>query len=374
MADTGRAAVFVGPNKPFELRDYPIPKLEPGSMLVKIAMSNICGSDLHIFRGDMASAGFDGSREAILGHEMAGRVYALGEGAGADSLGRPVKEGDRIVYQYFQPCWSCPVCLSGVTRACPNKSGRTSPVGEWPYFTGGYGEYYYVPPGRKLFKVEDDRIPDGLIASVNCAFSQVTQGWETVGLRFGQSAVVQGAGGLGLFATVVAKEIGAAPIIVIDAIESRLALAREFGADHTINTNEVKTPEERVAQVQELTGGLGAEVVAELVGFPAVVQEGWDMLRPGGRYLEIGNINRGMTMSYDPSQLVFGNKSVHGVVLYEPRIMPQVLDFISRNLTKYPFDKVVSHVFPLDKIDDAFQQAEWLGKQQEKIVRAALAP
>ena len=98
------------------------------------------------------------------------------------------------------------------------------------------------------------------------------------------------------------------------------------------------------------------------------------MLRPGGRYLEIGNINRGMTMSYDPSQLVFGNKSVHGVVLYEPRIMPQVLDFISRNLTKYPFDKVVSHVFPLDKIDDAFQQAEWLGKQQEKIVRAALAP
>ena len=343
-------------------------------MLVKIAMSNICGSDLHIFRGDMASAGFDGSREAILGHEMAGRVYALGEGAGADSLGRPVKEGDRIVYQYFQPCWSCPVCLSGVTRACPNKSGRTAPVGEWPYFTGGYGEYYYVPPGRKLFKVEDDRIPDGLIASVNCAFSQVTQGWETVGLRFGQSAVVQGAGGLGLFATVVAKEIGAAPIIVIDAIESRLALAREFGADHTINTNEVKTPEERVAQVQELTGGLGAEVVAELVGFPAVVQEGWDMLRPGGRYLEIGNINRGMTMSYDPSQLVFGNKSVHGVVLYEPRIMPQVLDFISRNLTKYPFDKVVSHVFPLDKIDDAFQQAEWLGKQQEKIVRAALAP
>ena len=222
MADVGRAAVFVGPNKPFELRDYPIPKLEPGSMLVKIAMSNICGSDLHIFRGDMASAGFDGSREAILGHEMAGRVYALGEGAGADSLGRPVKEGDRIVYQYFQPCWSCPICLSGVTRACPNKSGRTSPVGEWPYFTGGYGEYYYVPPGRKLFKVEDDRIPDGLIASVNCAFSQVTQGWETVGLRFGQSAVVQGAGGLGLFATVVAKEIGAAPIIVIDAIAGTL--------------------------------------------------------------------------------------------------------------------------------------------------------
>jgi Zn-dependent alcohol dehydrogenase len=98
------------------------------------------------------------------------------------------------------------------------------------------------------------------------------------------------------------------------------------------------------------------------------------MVRSGGRYLEIGNINFGMTMPYDPSQLVHGNKSIHGVVLYEPKVIPQVLSFISRNLTKYPFEKVVSHVYPLDKINDAFQQSEWLGKDQRKVVRAALAP
>ncbi len=374
MAETGKAAIFTGPNKPFDIRTFPLPKLDPGSMLVKISMSNICGSDLHIYRGDMAKFGFDGSRESILGHEMAGRVHALGEGMTSDSLGRPLKEGDRVVYQYFQPCWRCPVCLSGATRACPNKyNRRATAVGEWPYFTGGYGEYYYVPPGRAVFKVEDERIPDTLIASVNCAFCQVTQGWETIGLRFGQSAVIQGAGGLGLFATVVAKEMGAAPIIVVDAQESRLALAKEFGADHVIDASKTK-PADRVAQVKSLTGGLGAEVVAELVGFPTVVQEGLDMVRSGGRYLEIGNINFGMTMPYDPSQLVHGNKSIHGVVLYEPKVIPQVLSFISRNLTKYPFEKVVSHVYPLDKINDAFQQSEWLGKDQRKVVRAALAP
>lgn len=370
MTTTGRLAVFHGPKKPFTIREFPLPSLEPGSVLVKITMSNICGSDLHIWRGDLQ--GYD-NKESTVGHEMAGRVYGLGQGKTTDSLGRRLKEGDRVVYQYFHPCLSCPICLSGVTRACPNRFAKRT-FGEWPYFTGAYGDYYYVPPGRALFKVEDDRIPDNIIASVNCAFSQVMQGWEAVGLKFGQSVAIQGAGGLGLYATVIAKEMGAAPLIVIDALEGRLALAKEFGADYVINAAKLKTAEERVAEVKRLTGGLGAEVVAELVGFPGVVQEGWDMTRQGGRYLEIGNINRGMTMQYDPAQMVHGNKSIHGVVLYEASIMPKVLDFASRNLTKYPFHKVVSHVFPLKDINEAFQQSEWLGKAQEKISRAAIAP
>ena len=111
MAETGRAAVFVGPEKPFDI-PIPLPTLEPGSILAKIGMSNICGSDLHIYRGDMAKSGFDGSREAILGHEMSGRVYALGEGVTTDSLGKPIKAGDRIAYRYFQPCWSCPAAAT----------------------------------------------------------------------------------------------------------------------------------------------------------------------------------------------------------------------------------------------------------------------
>jgi threonine dehydrogenase-like Zn-dependent dehydrogenase len=370
MAATGRLAVFHGTKKPFTIREFPLPSLEPGSVLVKISMANICGSDLHIWRGDLP--GFDG-KESTVGHEMSGRVYALGQGKATDSLGRKLKEGDRVVYQYFQPCLACPICLSGVTRACPHRHAKRT-FGEWPYFTGAYGDYYYVPPGRALFKVEDERIPDNIVASVNCAFSQVMQGWETAGLRFGQSVAIQGAGGLGLYATAIAKEMGAAPIIVIDTLEGRLTLAKEFGADYVINASKVKATEERVAEVKRLTGGLGAEIVAELVGFPSVVQEGWDMLRPGGRYVEIGNINRGMTMQYDPSQLVFGNKTVHGIVLYEANIMPKVLDFASRNLAKYPFHKVVSHTFPLTEISEAFQQSEWLGKAQERISRAAIAP
>ncbi|MBI3743034.1 MAG: zinc-binding dehydrogenase [Chloroflexi bacterium] len=374
MASSGKAAVFVGPKRPFQIREFPLPKLEPGAMLVKISMANICGSDLHIYRGDMAKAGFDGSRESILGHEMAGRVAALGDGVKTDWLGKPLKEGDRVVYQYFQPCQRCPVCLSGHTRACPNKYARRGAIGEWPYFTGGYGEYYYVTPGRAVFKVEDDRIPDNLVASVNCAFCQVAQGLDAVSLKFGESCVIQGAGGLGLFATVVAKEMGAAPLIVIDALAPRLALAKQFGADHVIDASQVKDSNARVAKVKELTGGLGAEVVAELVGFPTVVQEGWNMTRPSGRYLEIGNISRGMTMPYDPAELTFSNRSVHGVMLYEPRQIPRVLDFISRNWGKYPFDKVVSHTYSLEKIDEAFAQSEWLGKRQDKVVRAAIAP
>src|SRR5437016_6047344 len=94
------AAAYVCASNLFECREYPLPELEPGAMLVKIGMSNICGSDLHIHRGDLARTGLDGSRATIIGHEMAGRVYALGEGLKTDWLGKPLKEGDRVVYQY----------------------------------------------------------------------------------------------------------------------------------------------------------------------------------------------------------------------------------------------------------------------------------
>jgi threonine dehydrogenase-like Zn-dependent dehydrogenase len=248
-----------------------------------------------------------------------------------------------------------------------------SPV---PGFTGAYAEYYYLRPGHFVYKVPDE-LPDELVAPVNCALSQVIFGLNQSGLRFGDTIVIQGAGGLGVNAAAVAREMGAERVIVIDAVPERLALAKQFGADDVISLQELPEPMARIGKVMELTKGRGADVVAEFVGLPAAIPEGLAMTRQGGTYLEIGNISIGQTTTFDPAlQLVFGSKKIVGVVMYEPWVIPAALDFLARNRSKYALDQVVSHKFPLEQIDEAFQQAEWQGREgdQTKIRRAIIAP
>jgi threonine dehydrogenase-like Zn-dependent dehydrogenase len=199
-------------------------------------------------------------------------------------------------------------------------------------------------------------------------------GLHQVGLRFGGSVVIQGAGGLGIQAAAVAKDMGAATVIVVDQIPGRLELARQFGADHTINLKEIPERKDRVAQVRTWTGGVGADVACDFVGFPQVIPEGIDMLRAGGTYLEIGTISRGAKIDFEPAQLVWGAKRIVGVIMYDPWVIPRALDFLLRNRTRWPFDKLVSHKYPLEQINTAFSESEWHGRETTTITRAALQP
>ena len=236
MARTGRAAVFHGPGQPFEIRELALPELEPGAVLVRVSLANVCGSDLHFWRGDAPLAlPPDGW---IFGHEMTGRVAGLGAGVTTDSLGQPLREGDRVAYCYFYPCGRCYVCLHGQRAACPHKIGRATGPGEFPHWVGAFAEYYYVRPGGFVFRVPDD-LPDALVSPVNCALSQVLFGLTRAGLAFGESVVIQGAGGLGIQAVAVARDMGAGTVIVVDQLPARLELARAFGADHTLNVAEI---------------------------------------------------------------------------------------------------------------------------------------
>jgi len=370
MAPTGRAAVFHGPGKPFEIRELPLPEVEPDAILIRITVANICGSDLHFWRGDaplrLPEDGW------IYGHEMTGRVARLGARVKTDSLGRPLTEGDRVAYCYFYPCGRCHACLALEPAACPNKVGRPLGPSQFPHFHGAFAEYYYLRPGGAIFTVPN-ALPDEVVASVNCALSQVIFGLHKAGLRFGQSIVMQGAGGLGVQAAAVAKAMGAAPVIVVDQLPARLELARAFGADHTINLREVPERKERVALVRKLTGGIGAALVCDFVGLPAVVPEGLEMLRAGGTYLEIGTISRGVGVELEPAQLVWGSKKIVGVVMYDPWVIPQALDFLVRSRERVPFDRLISQKFPLEEIDAAFRASEWMSGETN-ITRAALVP
>jgi D-arabinose 1-dehydrogenase-like Zn-dependent alcohol dehydrogenase len=352
---TGKAAIYNGLGHPMEIVKYPVTDPEPGAILVKIRRANICGSDLHMWRGDIDIAGWGLPMPVILGHEMVGEVAKLGQGVTTDSAGQPLAERDRVVYRYFVPCGRCKACLRGDDAACPTASITVvNPSEPPPHFRGGYAEYYYLMPNQTVFKVPDD-LSDEIVAPANCALSEVIYGLERVGLRFGETIAIQGAGGLGIYATAVAREMGAAKVIVIDGIEERLNLAKAFGADEIIDMRELKEPYERSDRLKNLTGGWGADVVAELVGFPRVIPEGIDMLGKGGRYLELGNVSPLKTFELDPSMLVTDCKSILGITLYTAEALKKALDFLSRTKNKYPFEKILCCSYPLEEINKAFE-------------------
>src|SRR5499426_92267 len=304
---------------------------------------------------------------------MTGTIARLGARVTTDSLSRPLREGDRVAYTYFYPCGRCPACLRKEPAACLFKVGRPLGPSDFPHFHGAFAEYYYLRPGGFIFKVPD-ALPDELVSPVNCALSQVIFGLDKAGLRFGDTLVIQGAGGLGVQAAAVAKDMGASVVIVIDQIAGRLELAKAFGADHTIDLKAVPERKERVALVRTWTGGAGADIACDFVGFPQVIPEGLEMLRQGGTYLEIGTISRGAKVELEPALLVWGAKRIVGVIMYDPWVIRRALDFLVRNRTRWPFARLVSHTYPLEKIDEAFTQSEWHAKDTTRITRAALAP
>ncbi len=355
MGETGRAALFFGPGKPMELRDLSVPDPRPGAVVVRVTRANICGSDLHIWRGDGtlgAAASADGRQ---IGHEMTGVVHALGDGVSGDWAGQPLAVGDRVVYQYFAPCRRCRPCLRDMTEACVNAFKtvmRLDPT-EFPYFGGAYGDYFYLAPEMAVFRVPD-AVTDTMVVGVNCALAQVVHGLERVGVGFGDTVAIQGAGGLGLYATAVARERGAHRVIVIDGIDDRLALARAMGADEVVDFREYDTPEARAKRVRALTDGWGADVVCELVGFARAIPEGLRMLAAGGRYLEIGTFYPGTTVEIDPGRLVMGNQRIEAVGAYSAASLHAAVDFLGRNAGRLPLDQVVVD-YPLDAINDAFE-------------------
>jgi threonine dehydrogenase-like Zn-dependent dehydrogenase len=350
---TGRAAVYVGAGHPFEIREYPVPQPEPGAALIRISLANVCGSDLHLWRGELDPARRGRALPIHQGHEGTGRIAALGEGVAADSNGAPLSVGDRVVFAYFFPCGRCRACLNGREMTCPARmQHRATPCDVWPYFKGTFGDYFYLYPNHTVLRVPDD-LPDDLVVGVNCAMAQVTCGWDLAGLRVGESVVIQGAGGLGLYAIAVARERGARHIIVIDGVPERLEVASMFGADDFLDLREFASPQARVKRVRELTNGWGADVVMEVAGFPAITEEGVQMVGPGGRYVEIGNISPGLTYQADPSYWVTQNVTIFGLNHYERRHLRDALDILGRTRARYPYHRIVSHRYPLEQINEA---------------------
>ncbi|MFC1864788.1 zinc-binding dehydrogenase [Chloroflexota bacterium] len=366
----GKAMVNFGPGIPWEMKEYPVPDPEPDAIVTKITMSSLCGSDVHEYQGEFLAHGkvAEKERPRISGHEFVGKVYKLGSNVKTDTTGQPLKEGDRVVWCYYVNCGRCPACINEIAT-CPNRHAHAGTSSDdFPHFKGAFAEYYYVSPGQWIYKVPDT-LPDEAVVYVDCAASTVAYGLDKVRFPLGGKAVIQGAGGLGLAATPMVKDMGASQVIVIDKIPERLKLTESFGADHTINSDEYPTAKARIKRVKELTGWRGVDVVVEVVASsPEVVPEGLEMLALRGTYLTIGLVGP-FTTTIGMGLFIGKGIRLIGSANYKAWTIPKVMEFMARTKDKYPFDKIISHKFKLEDVEEAFRQ-----HIAGKVVRAAIIP
>jgi threonine dehydrogenase-like Zn-dependent dehydrogenase len=346
---TCKAALLEEYGKPLQIREVPIPKVEPMGVLVKVEMAGICGTDVHSQRGELT---IKPPLPTIPGHETIGRIVKLGAGRTKDVAGEPLREGDRVMWAHVDcgECYGCEIARDSVQCTGRMFYGYAHPTA----LRGGFAEFEYLTPLTKVVKVPDELTEEEAIG-VGCAFRTVVGGYERFGgIRFQESVVVQGAGPVGLYSALVAAEGGAGRVIVVGAPATRLDLAKRWGANHTINIDEVRDPLARREQILSITEGRGPEVVVECSGVPQAFNEGLDVIRKGGRYLVMGQTSA-TTVPVSPGIVTAKGIAVVGASGASIPHYFRALQCISVRRDRYPFADIVTHKFRLENINEAYE-------------------
>jgi threonine dehydrogenase-like Zn-dependent dehydrogenase len=364
IPEKSRAAVITAYNKPYELREFPIPDVEPRGILVKVEMAGICGTDVHQWHGNI---GHKPAFPIIPGHEVVGRIVKLGDGRTTDCTGEPVNIGDRIMWPHVA-CGKCYACaINNQPTLCENRySYGFSSSGDYPYLTGGFAEYEYVIPNADIIKIPSELSNEEVIG-VCCAFRTAIASFERLGaLGIQSTVVIQGCGPVGLYSTLLAAEGGASKTIVVGAPDLRLNLAKKWGADYTINIEKIPDAEKRRAEILKLTGGRGPDVVVEASGVPAAFREGMDIIRRGGKYLIIGQSSMA-EQTIIPGLIVLKHLEIIGNSSATIRHYHKAIQFIMNKRHRYSFADIVTNKYPLDRINEAVK-AMMAGKEIKPII------
>jgi len=362
-----KAALLIEFNKPLVIKDVPLPKIEQGAVLIRNEMAGICGSDIHVWHGSIAVQ-MKLRLPIIMGHETIGRIVKITEGRTHDCSGEPLKVGDRILATPTV-CGKCYWCLfERKPNLCINKQyfgfGCSE---EYPYLLGGFAEYSYIQPMSEVVKVPED-LKNEEVVGVGCALRAVVHAYGKLGgLRQQDNVVILGAGPIGLYSLLLAKEGGAGKTIVIGAPENRLDLAKEWGADHLIDIDEKTDPKERIKEVLELTSGIGADVVIEGAGVPPAFAQGLEMVRSGGRYLVIGQALAGITVPIVPAMIMTKQLTILGSMSSDVSDYYRAIQFIKNKRYKYPLGDIVTNKYSLDRINEAFAAME-SGKEIKPVI------
>jgi L-iditol 2-dehydrogenase len=359
-----RAAVMPAPRVPIEIREYPEPDLPPGGALLKTAFSEVCGTDVHLWHGRLAGVPYP----IIPGHVTTGTLDRI-HGSLADIDGRRLREGDRVAFfDVHRTCGRCLACTAHRTPTrCPSRRvyGITDSADEGLF--GGWTEKVYLEPGVIVAPLPDAVSFEAYIGG-GCGLLTAVHIMERAGIRLGDTVVVQGAGAVGLSAAALARKSGAGKVIAIGAPGSRLALAREMGADYVIDLD--GSAETRREHVLALTGGLGADVVIEAAGSARAFEEGVRLARDGGVYVIAGHYtNVGDSTINAHEHINRKHLDIRGCWGSEVGHFLRALRALERSGHEVPWARIGAATYGLAQLNEALQAAGAL-----KIPKALVDP
>jgi len=345
-----RAVVLPAPGEPLRVTDLDLPAPGPGQVRVRVVATGVCHSDLSLARGTLRQA-----TPAVLGHETAGTVAAVGDGVSSVSV------GDRVVLCWAPPDGTCWFCLQGEPWLCEHASdaagvpyARADGADVYPGLsTGGFAEETVVSE-RAVLPVPD-AVPLEQAALVGCAvMTGVGAVLKTARVREGQSVLVVGLGGVGLSVVQGARLAGASQVLVTDRAEDKLALALSMGA-----TDAVEAGDDLPKRVRALTGGRGADHAFDCVGLGVTIRSSWASTRRGGVTTVVGIGGKQEQVSFNALELFHFARTLQSSVYgsTDPRTdIPAVLEHAAAG--RLDLGALVGGTVGLDGVGDAFAAME----------------
>ncbi|MDI3534343.1 MAG: hypothetical protein PWQ82_708 [Thermosediminibacterales bacterium] len=351
-------------NKPLVEKEVEIPQLSSGEVLVKISASGVCGSDVHMWKGEDPRTPLP----IVLGHEGVGEIVEI-NGSKKTVDGIELKTGDTILWNRGITCGKCFYCkVARQPFLCEDRKvyGINISFNEHPHLNGCYSEYIVLRHNTDVFKIPKD-IDPAIIVNASCSGATAAHGFDIIKPGNGDVVVIQGPGPVGIFSVAFAKACGVKEIVVIGGTQKRLDLCREFGATRILNRHET-TREDRKQAIFELTRGRGADYVIEAAGYPQALREGLGLVRPGGTYLSMGFAQPMGSIEFDGySDLVRKNIRIMGVWVSDTRHTFQAMNLVLSN--PEAFEKMISHRYPLLKANEALRAMD-----NKEALKAVLIP
>ncbi len=349
---TSRVAMLTKPEH-FDIQEYPIPELGDDDILVKVEGCGVCGTDAHEFKRDPFSL-----IPVVLGHEGTGEIVKMGKNVKKDSAGKPLAVGDKVV--------TCMIFKDNpdITMFDLNKQnvGGADVYGLLPdddkHLNGWFSDYILVRGGSTIFNVSDLDLDSRILIEPCAVLIHAVERAKTTGiLRFNSRVVVQGCGPIGLICIAVLRTLGTENIVAVDGEAKRLEFAKLMGATETVNFKDHKGIEALSGAVKDAFGGYLADFAFQCTGSPVAHANIYKFIRNGGGLCELGFFINGGDATINPHFDICSKEiTTVGSWVYTLRDYVTTFDFLKRAKgIGLPLDKLITHKYPLDKINEALE-------------------
>lgn len=335
----------------YDVKEFPMPEVGDGDILVKVEGCGVCGTDAHEFKRDPF-----GLIPVALGHEGTGEIVKMGKDVKADSAGKPLKLGDKVV--------TCMIFKDNpdITMFDLNKQnvGGADVYGLLPdddiHLNGWFSDYILIRKGSTVFNVSDLDLKSRILIEPCAVLIHAVERAKTTGiLRFNSRVVVQGCGPIGLICIAILRTMGIENIVAVDGNQQRLDFAKRMGADHSVNFMNHKGIEALSGAVKEAFGGYEADFAFQCTGSPVAHANIYKFIRNGGGLCELGFFINGGDATINPHfDLCSKEITLVGSWVYTLRDYATTFDFLKRaKAIGLPMDDLITHEFPLEQINEA---------------------